>query len=518
MNSKPLPQNIEAEQSVLGSILIDCSVIDTVLNIITPDDFYKESHQKIYRAMGEMHKKNIPIDVFTLYDYMKSSGQLLEEVGGSSYLTLLTTIVPTTINVDYYAKIVKEKSSMRKLWEKGQRLIQAIENGSDQSVIDNIREKINKSDNANLNAEFKTESWREIIGSEEPELNYLIEDLILVGCLILLGGKPKVGKSLLGLLIALSIALGVSLWDKKVKQGGVLFISTEDGKIRLKKRIWKMIGNPNKYQPNFEFYINELNLSDMKAFKALKSKVLELKPKLIVLDPLINIFKKGELNSAGDMNLLLRPLQDLAKETGAAILVIHHARKSGSDDPLDTIQGSITITGVADGILILKSLRREDEEKKAVLEVILKDAEIPKKVILKLEDNLRWNLEGDFEQIEGKNLEAEILDALYKDPGGLTITTLMQITESDYKPIYRLLIKMEEEKKVHSDKVGKSHTKVFSLESEWKAKMESEKRDVTNGNDSNKSDKDSSLYKTSIVRSESVDVENEDFEIPEIIK
>lgn len=113
--SKPLPQNIEAEQTVLGAILIDGTVINEVLETISLDDFYKESHRKIFNAMIELDRENNPIDVFTIYNYLKGKGQLLEEVGESSYLTYLTELVPSTENVSYYAKLVKEKSLLRKV-------------------------------------------------------------------------------------------------------------------------------------------------------------------------------------------------------------------------------------------------------------------------------------------------------------------------------------------------------------------------------------------------------------------
>jgi replicative DNA helicase len=113
--SKPLPQNIEAEQAVLGAILIEGSVINQVMDILSPDDFYKEAHRKIFSAMIELDRDNKPIDILTLFDYMKSHGQLLEEVGGSSYLTYLTEIVPSTVNVGYYARLVKEKAILRRL-------------------------------------------------------------------------------------------------------------------------------------------------------------------------------------------------------------------------------------------------------------------------------------------------------------------------------------------------------------------------------------------------------------------
>ncbi|MGQ0793317.1 MAG: replicative DNA helicase [Deltaproteobacteria bacterium] len=113
--SRPLPQNIEAEQAVLGAVLIEGGVINQVMDVLTAEDFYRDAHRKIFDAMIELDKKNKPIDILTLFDYLKSGGKLIEEVGGSGYLTYLTELVPSTVNVAYYARLVKEKSVLRRL-------------------------------------------------------------------------------------------------------------------------------------------------------------------------------------------------------------------------------------------------------------------------------------------------------------------------------------------------------------------------------------------------------------------
>jgi replicative DNA helicase len=112
---RPLPQNEDAEQSTLGALLIDGSAISQVIEVLTTEDFYKEAHRKIFSAVVELDRGGKPIDILTVFNYMKSKGQLLEEVGGSSYLTYLTGVVPSTVNVEYYAKLVKEKAILRRL-------------------------------------------------------------------------------------------------------------------------------------------------------------------------------------------------------------------------------------------------------------------------------------------------------------------------------------------------------------------------------------------------------------------
>lgn len=113
--SRPLPQTDEAEKAVLGAVLIDNSSIHDVLEILLPDDFYKDAHRKIFQSMIDLEQKSEPIDVLTLYEFLKSKGNLLEEAGGSAYLTYLTELVPSTVNVSHYARLVKDKSILRNI-------------------------------------------------------------------------------------------------------------------------------------------------------------------------------------------------------------------------------------------------------------------------------------------------------------------------------------------------------------------------------------------------------------------
>jgi len=108
------PQNIEAEQSVIGGILLENEAISRVLESLIVDDFYRESHRKIFIAMIELFEKNEPIDLITLTNYLKGQNQL-ESIGGGAYLASLVDSIPTAANITYYAKIVKEKAILRRL-------------------------------------------------------------------------------------------------------------------------------------------------------------------------------------------------------------------------------------------------------------------------------------------------------------------------------------------------------------------------------------------------------------------
>ncbi len=108
------PQNLEAEASILGGVLLDNEAINTVIELVKSDDLYRESHRKIYRAMVDLWDRNEPVDLITLSDHLKAKGEL-EDVGGSAYLAELASQVPTAANIAHYARIVREKAILRHL-------------------------------------------------------------------------------------------------------------------------------------------------------------------------------------------------------------------------------------------------------------------------------------------------------------------------------------------------------------------------------------------------------------------
>ncbi|GBE03872.1 replicative DNA helicase [bacterium BMS3Abin09] len=108
------PQNIEAEQSVLGAILLDNEAISPAIENLTPNDFYKEAHKQIFIAMLDLYGKSEPIDLITLTEQL-SKKEKLEKVGGASYLSNVASMVPTAANIKHYSQIVKEKATLRSL-------------------------------------------------------------------------------------------------------------------------------------------------------------------------------------------------------------------------------------------------------------------------------------------------------------------------------------------------------------------------------------------------------------------
>src|SRR5512137_1036765 len=125
------PQNIEAEQSVLGSVLLENSAINRVLEVLSAGDFYNEAHRKIFNVIVELSEKNEPVDLITLSNALKDKN-ILDSVGGTTYLASLVDNVPSAANVANYAKIVKEKSILRGLISSATDIIgSCYETGSD---------------------------------------------------------------------------------------------------------------------------------------------------------------------------------------------------------------------------------------------------------------------------------------------------------------------------------------------------------------------------------------------------
>jgi replicative DNA helicase len=108
------PQNVEAEQSVLGSLLIDPDALLKVTPFLRPDDFYRETHGLIYRAIVDLHEQRQPADFVTLCDELERRGQL-EHVGGPGYVTSLINVVPTSIHAQHYGRIVERTATLRRL-------------------------------------------------------------------------------------------------------------------------------------------------------------------------------------------------------------------------------------------------------------------------------------------------------------------------------------------------------------------------------------------------------------------
>lgn len=140
-----LPQNISAEESVLGALMIDGEGIYKVVDFLKAEDFYRPQHQRIYQAMLELFERKEPIDILTVTNILKEKN-LLEEIGGESYLVELIDKTPTTFNLVAHARIVRQKSLRRQLIQSASEIYELAQNEEiqEEELIDQVEEKIFK--------------------------------------------------------------------------------------------------------------------------------------------------------------------------------------------------------------------------------------------------------------------------------------------------------------------------------------------------------------------------------------
>lgn len=131
------PQNLEAEDSILSAVLVDNDTLLDVVEILSPEDFYKSAHQKIFAAIVDLFSRNEPVDLVTLTNILREQGRL-EEVGGALYLARLLDAVPMAVNAPHYARIVHEKACLRRLIEKSNDIVRRCfeDRGEVESVLD----------------------------------------------------------------------------------------------------------------------------------------------------------------------------------------------------------------------------------------------------------------------------------------------------------------------------------------------------------------------------------------------
>ncbi len=244
------PQNIEAEQMVLGAVLIENDSLNKVVEILSPDDFYKDSHRRIFSVMLDMYEAGEAIDLVTLMDSLRGKTGL-EAAGGASYLAHLVSLVPTAANIKYHARIVRDKSVLRQLIHSSTDIItQSYDDtrsvaGIDE-LLDRAEESIFKISQIKMRDSFV--ALKDIVKSSFETIERLYERKEMVtglptgfvdidkmtsgfqpSDLIIVAGRPSMGKTALCLNIASHAALD--------RQKSVAIFSLEMSKEQLVLRM-----------------------------------------------------------------------------------------------------------------------------------------------------------------------------------------------------------------------------------------------------------------------------------------
>ncbi|MCD6303894.1 MAG: hypothetical protein J7M21_02910, partial [Planctomycetes bacterium] len=129
------PQSIQAEACVLGSMILHAPVIDVIVQMLRAEDFYRPAHQVLFNVLVEMHDAGKPIDLVTVREALQQQGRL-EDVGGIDYVVAMVEGVPSAASAEYYARVVREKSMLRRLIVAGTEMVQdAFETHEDAAVV-----------------------------------------------------------------------------------------------------------------------------------------------------------------------------------------------------------------------------------------------------------------------------------------------------------------------------------------------------------------------------------------------
>lgn len=247
MESKLPPQNLDAEKSVIGGLMLEQEAWDEVADLLTEDDFYKPGHRKIFHCIKELHKKSLPIDLVTLTNILLEKGEL-ESIGGPVYLAEMIDQTPSTANIGTYAKIVQEKSLLRKLIHSSQGFIDKAYKQEFENVdgfLDSVEAEIFQVAQARSTQGLVDAS--DLVKASLQKLEALYANKLAVtgvstgftelddmtagfqpGELIIIAARPSMGKTA----FSLNVALHAALRDKKT----VAYFSVEMGKEQVMMR------------------------------------------------------------------------------------------------------------------------------------------------------------------------------------------------------------------------------------------------------------------------------------------
>jgi replicative DNA helicase len=355
------PQNLEAEQSILGAILIDNEALPKTLEIIDPEDFYKQSHRKIFNVMTELFERNEPIDMITLTNYLKKTDEL-ENVGGISYLSSLVNMVPTAANVKYHSKIVREKAILRGLLRSATEIANKVyeENFDAEDLVDYAEKSVFDISDKRIKASFVT--LKEVIKDSFEMIENLYDKKETItgvpsgfrdldelttgfqkGDLIVVGGRPSMGKTAFALNIAQHV--GVELREP------VAIFSLEMAKEQLALRMLcaEAMVNSNSIRKGFikkedwhKLTSAASNLTGAPIFIDDSSSitVLELRAKarrlkmdaglsLVIVDYLQLMRGKGSFERREqEISDISRSLKALAKELSVPVIAVSQLNRS----------------------------------------------------------------------------------------------------------------------------------------------------------------------------------------------
>ncbi len=366
------PQAIDMEEAVLGAIMLEKEAVIAVLDILKPESFYKEAHQKIFKAIYELSAREYPVDLYTVTEELRAHNEL-DSVGGPVYLTQLTSMVVSAANVDYHARIVAQKYIQRELIRVSTEiqarsfddtydvteLLDYSENALFQIAEGNIKREV-----APINAVIK-EAIHEIeeAGKREDALvgipsGFTRLDRLTSGWqkaeLIIIAARPSMGKTAFALSMARNIAVehgkGVAIFScemSAIQLVNRLIVAETDipgGKIkngRLNEEEWKQLDARIKKLVLAPIYIDDTPAISIFELRAKCRRLMAQRKLDIVIVDYLQLMSGPE--NAGsreqEVSTISRSLKSIAKELNVPILALSQLNRSvemrgGSKRPL----------------------------------------------------------------------------------------------------------------------------------------------------------------------------------------
>lgn len=404
------PHSIEAEESVLGSMILDRNAINEATEILSAEDFYKQSNGQIFNAIINIFNRNEPVDLITLSDEL-SKMDIIDEIGGVTYLANLSSSIATTSNVKYYCKIVQEKSLLRQLIKSSNDImakaydstedVSAIMEKAEKNIFDisqgTKREGLYPISEVLLSSFEKIEKMAENKGQLTGLTTGFIDlDNNLSGLqdsdLILLAARPSMGKTALGINIALNSALNA---DAKVavfslemsKEQLVQRMISSAAHVNLKKIIsgdlneeeWMQVISSMGPLSEAEIYIDDTAAITLMELSA-KCRRLKLEKglDLVLIDYLQLMEAQSAESRQQEISAISRGLKGLAKEMNCPVIALSQLSRApelrADHRPiLSDLRESGAIEQDADVVMFLyrDEYYNEDSEKMNIGEVII---------------------------------------------------------------------------------------------------------------------------------------------------
>jgi replicative DNA helicase len=405
------PQNLEAEQSVLGAMLIEREAIIRAIEFLGPDDFYREAHRGVFAAMVSLFDRNEPVDLVTVGEELRSRDQI-ESCGGLTYLTALANSVPTAANVEHYAKIVRDKSVLRRLIASATGIVSRCYEGQEEvpDILDRAEQSVFSIATMSKQRGSAQLRLKEImIGAfEHIERLYASQERVTgvptgferlnnltagfqPSDLIILAARPSVGKTTLALNFVRSAAvlhnmpvLYFSL-EQSSLQLALRLLSGEariDGNLlrtgRLAREHWPRLAQASGRLGSAPIYIDDTpNLSALEVRARARRLKMEVDLRLIVIDymQLMHTGARAESRQQ-EISEISRLLKALGRELNVPILALSQLRRAveqreGERPQLSDLRESGAIEQDADVVMFIYQDPKSREQGEGQVELIV---------------------------------------------------------------------------------------------------------------------------------------------------